>query len=353
MSANDKPVSAKLRRLIPRMGIVLILGGEGSGKSNLGYGVLESLRDTGRKLLVYGLPPEKSIYLPDWIRICPNLDIPEGSVTLVDEAYIQFYSRGSMSSQNKFMDMFSGLVRQKDILAIYITQSSRKLDIGLVSAPRVLLIKQPSLLQMRLDRSELRPILADADRAFRELEIKSKVKEKPKQVVEIEKRMSELGADTAVNARLLIATYVVSNRFEGLIDNSNRSPSFWREELSRAFANVSMNEDINMTKQKGAGGSSITTTPFEGERPKTLVHTFWDNYHSLKPPFKLDEEGTKLKAELMEWSKKNNQSVNPTRADDIDRFVLAIQKTGENIIPWAQQRLFVLGKVEPPPSYQI
>ena len=243
MPNNHKPVSGKILRLVPPMGIALILGSEGSGKSNLGYGILESLKDTGRKMLVYGLPLEKSIYLPDWLKICTTLDFPEESIVLVDEAYISFHSRGSMSAVNKFMDIFSGLIRQKDILAIYISQFSRKLDIGLVSSPRVLLIKQPSLLQMRLDRSELRPILSDASTAFKGLDILSKSKPLPKQVAEIEKRMGELGADTAVNPRCLVATYVVSDRFEGLIDMSNSSPSFWSEGLSKAWKGVSLFED--------------------------------------------------------------------------------------------------------------
>ena len=162
MPDETKSVSGQLLRLIPAVGIVLIVGSEGSGKSVLAYGIMESLKDIGRDLYVYGLPLEKSIYLPDWIKIISTLDFPEEAIILVDEAHINFHSRESMSSKSKYMDVFSGLVRQKDILVIYITQFSRKLDIGLVSSPRVLLIKQPSLLQMRLDRSELRPIIADA-----------------------------------------------------------------------------------------------------------------------------------------------------------------------------------------------
>jgi len=241
MRDNHKPVSSKLLRLIPPIGIALILGSEGSGKSNLGYGILESLKDSGRKLVVYGLPLEKSTCLPDWINICSTLDFPEESIVLADEAYIQWHSRGSMSSTNKFMDLFSGLVRQKDILAIYISQFSRKLDIGLVSSPRVLLMKQPSLLQMRLDRPELRPIISDAYKAFKQLEVGTQLPEGVgKQVEEMWHRFGELGADTAVNPRCLIATYVVSDRYEGMIDPSNRSPSFWSNELSKAWKGVSL-----------------------------------------------------------------------------------------------------------------
>lgn len=244
MPNNNKPVSSKLLRLIPPMGIALILGSEGSGKSNLGYGILESLKDTGRQIVIYGLPLEKAIYLPDWAKVCNSLDFPEESIVLADEAYISWHSRGSMSATNKFMDLFSGLVRQKDILAIYISQFSRKLDIGLVSSPRVLLIKQPSLLQMRLDRSELRPIISDAHAAFKSLEIGTQIpRGATSQVNGIKHRFSQLGADTAVSPRCLIATYVIADRFEGMIDMSNKSPSFWSEGLSKAWKGISLTEE--------------------------------------------------------------------------------------------------------------
>lgn len=240
---KNRPVCEKLLRLIPPVGIALVLGSEGSGKSNLACGILESLRDSGRKILVYGLPLEKALYLPDYMSVATGLDFPEDSIVLADEAYIQWHSRDSMRAPNKFMDVFSGLVRQKDILAIYVTQFSRKLDIGLVSAPRVLLIKEPSLLQMRLDRSELRPMIADAAAAFRKLQNSPPPRGFARELERLSKKPQMLGADTAVSPRSLIATYVLSNRFEGMIDGSNRSPSFWSEGLSKAWKGISLVEE--------------------------------------------------------------------------------------------------------------
>lgn len=235
-----KPVSDELLRQIPRVGIALVLGGEGAGKSDLAYGILESLKDSGREMYVHGLPLQKQHLLPDYIKTSSGLDFPEESIVLADEAHILYYSRNSMSDANKYIDTFSGLVRQKDILAIYITQFARKLELGLVSSPRVLLIKQPSLLQMRLDRSALRPILADATAAFRKLEGTPADPGAAAQLRRIERNLSELGADTEVSPRCLIATYVVSNKYEGIIDPSNYSPSFWCEDLSKAWKGVAL-----------------------------------------------------------------------------------------------------------------
>lgn len=234
------PVSEEILRLVPRSGIALLLGGEGSGKSDLAYGILECLKDGGRPLYVHGLPLQKQHLLPDYIKVSSGLDFPEEAIVLADEAHISYYSRNSMSDANKYIDTFAGLVRQKDILAIYITQFARKLELGLVSSPRVLLIKQPSLLQMRLDRSALRPILAAATAEFKKIEGAPPPRGAADQLRKIERQMSELGADTEVSPRCLIATYVVSNKYEGMIDPSNYSPSFWCEALSKAWKGVAL-----------------------------------------------------------------------------------------------------------------
>jgi len=240
------PVSEALLKQIPRVGIVLILGAEGSGKSNLAYGILESIKDSGRKLFVHGFPIEKQHHLPDWIGASSGLDLPENSIALCDEAYLQagMYARDSATNANKYMDTISGLVRQKDMLAIYVTQFARKLELGLVSGTRVLLIKQPSLLQMRLDRSALRPILADAAAEFKRIENTPAPPGAEEQLRKITKDM-ELGADTEVSPRCLIATYVLSTKFEGMIDPSNFSPSFWSEGLSKAWKSVPLSGEYN------------------------------------------------------------------------------------------------------------
>jgi hypothetical protein len=160
--------------------------------------------------MVYGFPLEKAPLLPDSITPITSLEFPEESVVLSDEAYITLHSRTSMSDRNRFMDLFAGLVRQKGILGIYVTQLSRKLDIGIVSAAQVLLVKKPSLLQWKLDRSELRGILGDARAAFKRLG----------------------------NTDSRQCTYVLADEFEGMVRGSNQPPSFWCEALSRPYAGV-------------------------------------------------------------------------------------------------------------------
>ena len=200
--------------------MVLIAGATGSGKSTLAYAILEFLHydQPNRSIYVYGFPEEKVDILPEWIQPLDTLEFPEGSIVLVDEAYIQFHSRSSMSQKSKFMDMFAGLVRQKDILGIFISQTLRKIDVGILSSAQLILVKKISSFQVKMDRSEMRSFLSEVLQAFRDAE--------------------EKGYDPQH------CVYAVSNEkdFEGLIVNSNGEPSFWSTSLSKAWSGVKLND---------------------------------------------------------------------------------------------------------------
>jgi len=67
-------------RLIKHPSIVIILGKRGSGKSALGYRLLQLLRWTAN-LYVVGLPKDARKYLPDWIGMATRLEeVPVTSI---------------------------------------------------------------------------------------------------------------------------------------------------------------------------------------------------------------------------------------------------------------------------------
>jgi len=198
--------------LIPKEGLILILGGIGSGKSALAYKIAEVMHFTLNKpVYAFGFPEDKSHTLPDFIQPVQSVEFPEKSIVLSDESYLQFHSRSFMAEQSKFMDVFTGLVRQKAILAVYVSQTARKLDVGIVSSAQLVLIKKPSILQIRLDRSEMRGILNTALEAFQN----SKGDHKKH-------------------------VYAIGEHYEGFIINANDLPSFWSDELSRVWKGVSL-----------------------------------------------------------------------------------------------------------------
>lgn len=66
--------------------VVIILGKRGSGKSALGYLLLELLRFVA-DIYVLGIPEQARSLLPEWIGIVPSLDdLPNKCIALVDEA---------------------------------------------------------------------------------------------------------------------------------------------------------------------------------------------------------------------------------------------------------------------------
>lgn len=199
-----------LYNLIPPEGLILITGDTGSGKSCLAYAIMEDMNRKYKKpCYVFNFP--KPEILPPWITNTTDPELPEDSIVVLDEAYITYHSRSSMKEQSRFIDQFTGLVRQKGILAIFVTQMTRKLDRGIVGSSQGLLIKKLSRMNVRLDRSELKPIFEDAYKAFSELK-------------DIDPRK---------------CTYALIGDFEGMIKNSNWPPSFWSEDFSRAWKGIS------------------------------------------------------------------------------------------------------------------
>ena len=213
--------------LLPVNGLCLIGGGIGAGKSCAAYGILEyeHTRSPHRKIYVYGYPEGKKQVLPEWIQPIDTMEFPEDSVILVDEAYIQFHSRASMSKKGKFIDMFTGLIRQKNILGVFISQTFRKLDIGILTSAQLVIIKKPPLLQVKMDRSEIRTILMDALSGFQ--------------------KATRDGHDPRECA------YVISNEkdYMGFITGSNYPPSFWSDNLSKAWAGVSLEDTLKKEKK--------------------------------------------------------------------------------------------------------
>jgi len=139
-----------------------------------------------------------------------TLELPDDSIIVFDEAYREFYSRQAMSAVNKQIDTIAGLVGQKNICALYVTQLARKLDVGIVGACDSILFKQPSLLQMKFDRGEMKKEIEKIYRLFKDI---------PSEKVKAH-------------------TYVISDDFEGFLKNP--LPPWWTEELSKAYRGIAL-----------------------------------------------------------------------------------------------------------------
>ncbi len=218
-------VKPELMKLIPRTGIILIIGRRGAGKSVLAHALLEELHFS-RKCFVYNFP--QSDVLPSYIHSTDELEFEEGSVVLVDEGYMNFSARRGMSQNNKFIDNLNGLARQKDLLIIYITQEAARIDINIVRGIEVLLVKALSINQVRFERKEMRTFLQD-----------------------VKSRFDLITDKKDLFSSVYVTCDTLDNKFEGMIYRAVTPPHYWNDRISKAWAGVSLKgEEENVKKNK-------------------------------------------------------------------------------------------------------
>lgn len=198
---------SKWREVVNHPSILLILGKRGSGKSALGYRLLELFR---YRLTPYvlGTPKEATKILPDWIGIAQSLEeIPLKSIVLVDEAYLRYHSRESLAAKSRAMSRILNLSRQREQTLVFVSQEARQVDKNIASSANAFVFKDLGMLQPGFDKPELNKIATQAKQAF----------------------------DTVKsNKRSWSYAYSPDADFVGLLENS--LPSFWRNKLSHIFA---------------------------------------------------------------------------------------------------------------------
>jgi len=206
---SEKPLerdTAWLMKIV-HPSVVLILGKPGSGKSALGYRLLELLRYVA-DIYVVGFPEQARSLLPECIGIVPSLeDLPNKCIALVDEAYLAYHSRGSMTAKSKAMSQALNLYRQKEQTIIFITQEAGHIDKNIVGSANVLIFKELGMLQLEFDRPQLNKLATQAKQALDSVQ---------------------------GNKQRWSFVYAPDNDFLGLMENE--LPSFWKPRLSRAFA---------------------------------------------------------------------------------------------------------------------
>jgi len=202
------PKACSWLKILCRYPVILILGAKGTGKSCLGFYFVELMRYRG-PCYAYRFPEEGKDLLPPWVGILQEIDdAPAGSIVLIDEAYLWFFSRDSQSRENKEITRIINLSRQKKLTLIFVAHESRHLEKNILGAIDTLIVKKPAPLQVGLDRSLLKTYLLRAEKAFS-------------------------GKDISSAKRLAYVAFSPSG-FEGFLENGEAS--FWSEKLSHVFA---------------------------------------------------------------------------------------------------------------------
>ncbi len=241
MQNNDLLEVGRWLNVIKHPSVIIILGNRGSGKSALGYKLLEYFRYLAT-LYVVALPQKAREYLPEWIGSVPSIeDIPQDTVNLIDESYNLFHSRASSSERARILSTLINLSRQRKQTLIFVTQEARQIDRNIVSSANIIIFKNPGILQLEFERKELRRLSEEAKNMF--AAINNRYKNKWAYV------------------------YAPGSDFIGMLQNS--TPSFWTPSLSRAYAdnisiaeiimprNIVRDERIKMAKELHRQGFSL------------------------------------------------------------------------------------------------
>ena len=181
--------------------IFLIFGKRGSGKSSLGFRLLENIHSQTKRRC-YALGIEQKL-MPKWISPTENIEsVPNGSVILIDEGAVSFGARDSMSAKNKELSKLLAIARHKNLSLIFVTQNTGLIDKNILALADTLFVKEGSLLQMEMERPEIKKFYEKANESLK------KIKGDRKSYV-----------------------YLIDSDFEGSLSYS--LPSFWSNNLSK------------------------------------------------------------------------------------------------------------------------
>lgn len=156
--------------ILPQGSVTLILGKPGSGKSALGYFLLERLHYQTRCYVV-SLPNVAHPHLPPWLGVVDSLEeAPLDAALLVDEGALQFSARMSTSEKNRRLLGAISLARQRNQIIIFVSQEASYIDINIVRGLSTLIVKEPAPLQVALERAELKEFVQKAQEEFQKVE---------------------------------------------------------------------------------------------------------------------------------------------------------------------------------------
>ena len=196
--------------VLPQSGVILVFGHRGGGKSALAWQLAEQAHKSEKPVLCLGMSTRVRRRFPSWVRHLADyaaLQRHRGAFVIVDEAAFQASARRHQSPENIAWTRLVAICRHSRHLLLFVAQSSRALDVGIVSEADWVCFKKPSILHIRFSRPEFRP---DVEEAYRCL---------------IAKRSK---------AWTFIKEY--GDGAVGLLRNP--VPSWWSEEASEAFALV-------------------------------------------------------------------------------------------------------------------
>jgi len=151
--------------------VILILGKRGSGKSAFALKLGEYLFAAHEvPVWLVGIPEEVSVYLPKWVNIAQDIDqVDLGAFIIVDESGLQYMAMRYQSDANTMMRRLLMIARHRKQSLVFICQVASDVDKAVVRQADCIVFKQPTLMQPKNDRPEVRDTAARALKVFEAL----------------------------------------------------------------------------------------------------------------------------------------------------------------------------------------
>jgi len=152
---------------------IIITGRKKSGKSALMYHLAEviHLLRPSIKVYVVNFPPRHADLLPAWIKPVDKFKVDEikDAVVLFEESALVALSRNWHTSYNKLLSQLMAISAHKRQRQVFVIQNMRMLDANVLGTADAEFIKPYSYLGYKIEREELREIVAQAWILFQKL----------------------------------------------------------------------------------------------------------------------------------------------------------------------------------------
>lgn len=223
------PLHSLTSHLAEQSQILLIVGSRGSGKTATACFIAERVHFKYPRKKIYLINYPSPQLLPEWIQHEKSAEnVPNNSLLIIDEAALEFGARQSMSAKSKDLAGLLPILRHKDQSAIFITQNTGLSDVNLVRLVDSILIKKPSLLQVKTERSAMRQLLESAQNAL-------------------------MGKDKS-------HAYLIADEQETLVQTP--LPSFWTTRISKGW---SASENVQEERHENSVEDPVETKKPDGK----------------------------------------------------------------------------------------
>ena len=161
---------------------IVITGKRGSGKTSLGYLLVEKSKYEN-KVVVLPEPDSIAWNVAKQAGLKPVVfseefidEMPEDSMIMLDESSVSLYARDFGKDVNKLMIKALAKSRQMEQSLLFISHDMAGLDIGVLRGCDSIFLKEPGHLNVSLDRGPFKKLLVKTNAIFKKIPKRQRVK---------------------------------------------------------------------------------------------------------------------------------------------------------------------------------